>query len=219
MATSTLSRLCHHIGYTTQTADTPIVGLVPPKGNNYKTKITRIIYTPAGTVHDVVVMKALAKTTVLTAAADGATTLVLTDGAGGDEFLAAEALASGDYIVVQNDDGYYSYHLVSANTAGSLTINALPQAVSAGRPVWLFGAPDQSGTPSPHLTLKSIASTRIEWGCPEAGVAESGFETTVSNVTYSRSGFGDPMLVYSANATAAGFLHLVTATYHRLPQN
>lgn len=212
-----LSRLCHHVGETTATAGTAITAVIPPKGDNYKTKITRIVYTPAGTVHNVIVMKALARTVVAANAADGATTLVLTDGT--DTFLNSEDLASGDYAIVRYDDGFYGLLAISANSSGSLTVSALEQPVTAGAPIWLMGAPGQSGTPAIHLTYKTIASTRTEYGCPQAGVAESGFETVVSNTYYSRSGFGDPLLVYSANATAAGFLNFVCATYHRMPQN
>jgi hypothetical protein len=214
-----LSRLCHHIGETTATAATAITGLIPPKGDNYKTKITKAVYTPAATAHDLIIMKALARTTVLTSAVDGATTLVLPDGANGDEFLNGEALASGDYIIVKYDDGFYGILAVSANTAGSLTVGALAQPITAGAPVWLMGAPGQAGTPAIHLTYKCVASTRMVFGDAEAGCAESGFETVVSNTYYSRSGFGDPLMLYSANGTNAGFLNEVCATYHRLPQN
>jgi hypothetical protein len=209
---SSLSRLNHHVGYTTQTADTEITALIPPKGNNYKTKLNRMIYTAAGTVHDLVIMRALNKTTVASDAADGATTLVLTDG--DDVFLGAD-IAANDFIVLKHTEGTYGLYKVSANTAGSLTIGALAQPVGAGQPCWIMGAPADQG----HLTFKSIASTRIDIGDSISGIAESGYETVVSNTLYSRSGFGDPLMFYSANATAAGFLHLLSASYIRMPQN
>lgn len=209
MATK-LARLAHHIGYLTQTAGTVIAALIPPRGENYKSRIGRLIYTAAATVHDLVIMKALGKTTVSEDAADGATTLVINE-----EDFAGQTVAANDYIVVKHTDGTYGYYLVSANSSGSLTINALSQAVAAGQPVWIMGAPADSG----HLTYKSVANSRVELADEVNGIAESGFEAVVSDVVQSRSGFGDPMLFYSANGTNAGFLQLISVGYVRYPQN
>lgn len=211
MSASQVSRLSFHSGEQTQTAATPIVQVIPPKGTNYKTKITTLVYTPAATVHNVIIMKAIAKTTLSAAAADGATSVTLTSVAFADQ----ATVAANDYLIIKSDDNTYKSYLVSAVVGNVCTIPALDQASAAGATVWIMGAPADVY----HTTLKTVASTRMLFQDQTAGIEESGFESIVSDVCYSRSGFGDPMLVYSANATNAGFLNMVAATYHRLPQN
>lgn len=184
----------------TQTAATPIIQLIPPLTGR-KVRITSLVYTAAGTVHDLILMRAGNQVLTTAAAAAAATTLVLDSAS-----FVGQTIASGDYLVVEHSDGTFGYYLASGLASLTVTINALTKAVSAGAKVWIMGSISEAW----HSTLKSIASTRIEFRDPSSGIAESGWEDGTS---YSRGGDGDPMMIYSANGTAAGTLNCGAANY------
>lgn len=192
--------VAHHIDHHTEAFGTVITELIPPVSNRIA-KLTSLVYTAAGTVHDLILMRAIHRVETTAAAAAAATSLVLSEATfGGD------TLASGDYVCVEHSDGTYGLHLVSNLATLTITINALAKAVSSGADVWIFGAPSDS---SYHLTLKSIASTRIEFKDEAAGLITSGYDIG----TFDRDGLGDPLMFYSANGTAAGVLNWGAAKY------
>ena len=192
----------HHFDHHTETAGTVIIELVPPL-ENYKARLTALVYTAAATAHDLIIMRCINKVQTTAAAAAAATTIVLSSASFG-----ADTLASGDYVVVEHADGTYGFHLASGLATLTLTINALAKAVNAAANVWIMGAITDT---TYHSTIKSIASTRVEFKDAAAGIAESGYNIG----TYSRDGLGDPLLVYSANGTNAGIVNLGSAVYAR----
>ena len=179
---------------------TPIVQTVPPV-SGLKPILTSLVYTAGTTAHDLVFMRSLNRVKTTAAAAAAATTLVLDS-----VTFAGQTIAANDYVVVQHSDGTYSHYLVSALAVLTITINTLSKAVVSGAPVWIMGAPAETY----HSTLKSIASTRQDFSDYLAGIAQGGFDDGTS---YSRSGLGDPVMIYSSNATAAGTLNRGSVYY------
>ncbi len=191
-----------HIDHHTESSGVAITELIPPKAN-CKARLLKLVYTPGATVHDIVVMKPLEQVLTTAAAAAAATALVLNVAS-----FTGQNLASGDYVAVEHSDGTYGLYLVSALATLTITINALTKAVNAGAKVYIFGSP----TETYHYTYKTVASTRTEIGVDEAGIGVTGF---ISDGTYSRTGLGDPLMVYSANGTNAGTLNYGAGVYCR----
>ena len=191
----------HHFDYQTQSAGTAIVELIPPLAR-YRSRLDTLVYTPAATAHDLILMKAINEVITTAAAAASDTSLVLSSASFG-----ADTIASGDYLVVEHADGTYGVYLASGLSTLTVTINALAKAVNAGAKVWIMGAPGDS---TYHLTIKTVASTK-EVHESISGLIESGYDIG----TYSRDGIGDPLLVYSANGTNAGSIQRGSASYHR----
>lgn len=183
----------HH----TETSATPIIEFASPQ-EGLKARLTTLVYTPAGTVHDLVIMRAIHQVLLTAASAASDTTLDLSEATfGGD------TLASGDYVILEHADGTYGMYLASGLSVLVLTVGAIAKAANAGARVWIMGAP---GDTSYHSTLKSIASTRTEFFNL---AAESGYNIG----TFERDGFGDPLAFYSANGTAAGTLNYGSGLY------
>lgn len=180
-------------------ADTVITQLIPPLANN-KVRLTSLSYTPGATAHDLIIMRALELVEAAVAAAAAATSLELTS-----TTFVGDTIANGDYIVVEHSDDTYGLYLVSALAGSTVTINALSKAVNANASVWILGAPGESY----HSTLGTIASTRMDFSDEAGGLAQTGYD----DGTYNRDGRGDPMVIYSSNATAAGTLNRGAATY------
>lgn len=188
-----------HCDHHTETAATPIVELIQPK-ENLKPRLTSLVYTPAGTAHDLIFMKALEQVLTTAPAAAAATTVVLDIAT-----FCGQTIASGDYVVIEHADGTYGHYLVSALSTLTITINALAKAVNAGAKVFIMGAPADTY----HLTFKFGASARLEQADYLSGLAECGYDDGV----YDRDGAGDPALIYSANGTAAGILNRAAGRY------
>ena len=197
----------------TETAGTAIVIVIPPARRGARTRITGIVYTNGSTAHTLRVLKALARTTVATAAAINATTLVVTSAS-----FRGDTLAASDYIVVQHDDGTYGAYLVSAvATVTTLTIanhsspatTGLSVACAAGNRVWLMGAIGEAE----HRTILAVASVVNSYNDAVSGLASSGYRSVASGTVYTRSGNDDPLIAYSNNATAAGAFESVSGYY------
>ena len=188
----------HH----TETAATPILELIPPVVGR-KVRVTSLVYTPAATAHDLVLMRTIAQVELTAASAASDTTLDLSAATfGGD------TLASGDYVVLEHADGTHGAYLASGLATLVLTVNAISKAANAGANVYIMGAP---GDTSYHNTVKSIASTRTEFIDPLGGIMDGDYDIG----TYSSDGLGMPVLVYSANGTNAGTMNWGSAVYVR----
>lgn len=194
----------------TETADTPIIDFAPPVANR-KARLTSLIYTPAGTAHDLTLMRCIAEVQTTAAAAAAATSLVLNSASfPSNTGAGTQDLASGDYVIVEYSDGTFGMHLVSNLSTLTITINAIPsgKAVNSGASVWIMGAAADTLF---HMTLKTIASTRMTYQDFSSGVIESGF--TVGSGIFERDGVGDPIAFLSANGTAAGTLNFGAGSY------
>jgi hypothetical protein len=188
----------HH----TEAFGTAIVEYAPPVERK-KAKLTSLVYTAAGTAHDLVVMRCIDSTTLTTNDDAAATVLSFTKVTFNDQ-----TLASGDYLLIEHGDGTFEINTVSSVSSLDVTVGtALAKAVVAGGMVWMFGHPTNEA--SYHVTLKSIASTRQEFQSSTGGLCETGYDIG----TYSRTGLGDPLLFYSANGTAAGILNWGSGVY------
>lgn len=192
----------------TQAANTPIVQVIPPLVNSSnvvsagaKTRLLFLTYTAAGTAHDVVVMRSLNSTRTTEAAAATATSLVLAE-----VDMVGDTIASGDYLVVQHTDGSFGAYLASALASFTVTIGALAKGVALGGKVWIMGAPSDT---TYHRKLTTTANTANTWNPGVSGICTSGFNTGA----YAETGKGEPLIVYSANATNAGTIKLGSVGY------
>jgi hypothetical protein len=190
-----------HIDNHTETAGTVITELIPPREDS-RVRLTKLVYTAGATAHDIVIMKSLQKVRTTAAAVSTATTIVVSSAS-----FVGTSIASGDYLCVEHEDGTFGLYLASGLSTLTVTINALTKGVPSGADVWIFGSP--TGDASYHCTLKSVASTRIEFADPTSGICETGYD----DGSYSSTGAGDPMMVYSANGTNAGAINQGSAIY------
>lgn len=206
------------IGRRTAAANTAIVVSIPPRKDR-KAKITYIKYTSGATLHTLTFMRSLAKTTVKTTAAGGATSLILTRDPGA---YAANATADGrpvpsvadnpiianDFIMIRRADGNFAViqpSAVAVNSDGSvtLTVTALPSGgVLAGSDVFFFGVPGDTN--------------------PDTGLANESYAPTISTTTpFDANGgslieslnMGDPLIIHSNNITAAGVIEYASGIY------
>lgn len=201
-ASGQATRVMWPIDHHTEAAATVITELIPPR-DNYRAVLVSLTYTPAATAHDLVMMKAIAKVNLTAASAASDTTLDLSSASfGGD------TLASGDYVVLEHGDGTHGLYLGTGLASLVFTVNAISKAANSGAEVWIMGAVSDS---TYHQTIKSIASTRTTHYNGEAGLMATGYDIG----TYTRDGYGDPLVVYSANGTNAGTLNHGAARYER----
>lgn len=178
-------------GYLTQNAGTPITFLLPGK-KGLKAWVESLIYKSGTTAHVLYLMRALGKSATTAAAAANATSLTL---AGQPSTI--RNLASGDYVVIRQSDG--SEFLTTINGAptvnGDVTVtlaSGLSVGCDNGATLWMMGA-----TTDPiHLNFPTTASQSNTFTDQVNGAAGIGGAV----------GIGDPLLFYSANGTAQGFL-------------
>lgn len=194
-----MSTTAFHFDHHTEAFGTPIIELVQPQ-LNFKPRLTSLVYTPGGTAHDLIFMKALHQVLTTAAAAAAATSVVLDEAT-----FCGQTIASGDYLVIEHADGTYGYYLASALATLTVTINALAKAVNAGAKVYIMGSISETY----HSTFKTIVSTRTTLADYAGGIAECGY----NDGTYDRDGSGDPAMIYSANGTAAGILNQASGRY------
>jgi len=226
----------------TQTAGTVIVAGVPPfrgkagTANRYQlstgkpnwltafTHLTQLVYTAAGTAHDVVVMRPLNWATIAADVAANATAITLdwnpgtysanykydlpADANGKPSAVADNNIAANDYVAYQLRDGTWVFDKVASVSGLTLTMttatpNVTGGGVEAGTALFFFGvaADSDPATGKAHLTINSVASARTD------------LLNNYGGGTISTLHPGDPLLIYSANATAAGVLSLVTGFY------
>lgn len=176
-------------GYLTQAAGTPIVRVIPP-ADDLRSCLGSFRYTPGATAHLLTVMVAMSETLVTSDVAAGATSIPV----GG--LLSAfdgSAIASGDYIITQLEDGTWVPMLCSAGGL-TLTVPATAQKIKAGTKVFMMGA----AADHPNRTFQTTASTVYDF---VAG------DFRIRAATGSKK--ASPLLFYSPNNVAAGFSHFV----------
>lgn len=208
----------------TQAAGTVITAPVKA-ARNRRTKLAFLQITSGGTAHTWYVMREKGRTTLYSAAAGGATSLVLTRDPGyystNAEFqdrritpsVADNPVATTDYLILELADGTVQVVKPSAvstdATTGrvTLTVSAIGNAGAlAGAKVWFMGAP---GDTDPHTNLIDptiIPTVSVTSTYPAAAGAGGGMIAQSYHVD-------SPLLLYNANATAASTLDYGTATY------
>lgn len=193
-------------GGLTAAAGTAITCLIPPYNANSYTVLTRVMYRCAGTAHAIVYMKALGVTTLAADAAASATSVTLSADPGTG--TPSGNIATGDWVCIQLNDG--SYFLATVTVSGLvMTVAALPAAASSGNKVWTFGVPGDHpvGTqtnPKPNAikgyTITATVSVMNDWADYAAGLLRSLTKNS-------------PLMLHSANGTAAGTFELVSAVH------
>jgi hypothetical protein len=189
------------------------------------THITRLFYECGSTIHDVVVMRPLNYAIIRADVAHNAATFVLEsdpglyatvnnykyglppEANGISASVANNAIAAGDYVAYQLRDGTWVLDTVASGTYAALVLttstpNVTGGGVEAGTPMFFFGiyTDKDPATGLIHPVYSCKASTR-------ENLLGAGDGASISSLHP-----GDPMVVFSGNATAAGFL--VTAAGH-----
>ena len=189
----------------TAAANTAFNVLVPAIPNMIP-RITNIIYTSSSTAHTLTVMRTSASTTAAARAASGQKVVEFTDiGAMNTvDDDSDEIVAANDFIVFQDEFGRQHVDFVASVSGNNVTMTVnLPGNVDAGAPIWILGELARASvlTFTPPVSATTGLGMMCQGGIP--GQAN----------TQSRTGAGDPIVVYSNNATAAGILVTVTGYY------
>lgn len=198
--------------------------------------ITSLLYTTAGTAHTVTVMRPVNWTDLSAAAASGQAVIVLRDNPGtystkykyptpggimapvkggtgtqgGTAPSQASDLTLGNthFLAFQYPDGTWAADKVSSVSSLSVTLtNNLNAALPAGTVVFWFGAP----------TTVNPASGVAHWATPTiASTNKSNLAADVIGGMIEAFHPGDPFLIHSNNATAAGTIDGVAGYYARI---
>ena len=187
-------------GTKTATAGTKIRYLMQPNINGY-TRVTKIVYTAAGTAHTLTLLRPIGRSTASAAAAASATALPVAAEMG----PSGNALAANDLIAVRETDGVTRFYTVSAvpgGYPGNVTINALVAGVALGGKIWNFGveADTNPADGNAHPAVAGTASVTSTYQDSDGGVV----------ATFAKD---DPILFTSDNATAAGTLNQLTFSF------
>jgi hypothetical protein len=213
-------------GKVTQTADTVITRLIEPKAGCI-TRIRYLKYTAAGTAHTLTVMRPLGKTS-LTAAAAASQAVVNVQINPGNYSAIATALgtptcrtsnnlaAANDFVAYQCADGTWVLDTISSisSLAITLTSNVPTGGLALGTTLWWFGiiTDTNPGNAEAHPQFTLTASTAVTFGSVDDNYA-GWLGSLPAYPTLGMSGFGEPMVCHSGNATAAGTLNEVSALY------
>jgi len=188
----------------TESAGTLIQQIVPGAAGLIA-KINSLTYTSGSTAHTVTILRATASTSVDgRAAADQKVVSLSSPTMRTVNAASTENVAIGDYLAFLDEKGKYVFDVVAgvAGAAMTMTVN-LTTAIGDGSAVWIFGEIGRASAIA--LTPPVSATTTI----PLAVAA--GIPGQLD--TNSRLGTGDPMLISSTNATAAGVIVSVSGDY------
>lgn len=127
----------------------------------------------------------------------------------GTAAVADNAIAAGDYVVYQLDDGTWQLDTIASGTFGSsLTLttgtpNVTGGGCAAGSPFYFFGVVTDKDPATGHTPPQTnIAANQggAVWGSGMYGVCSALHP-------------GDPLIFYSPNTTTAGFLEYLCGYY------
>lgn len=189
----------------TETANTVITQVVPREVGTIA-RITTLTYTSAGTAHTITVMRAVAETTANGRAAAGQKVVTLANISAMNTINASsdEDVAANDYLAWIDTQGKVAFDIIASvsSSAVTMTVN-FTNAIPDGSPVWIFGELARAS----HLTYKPpVSATTTMILNAQAGVP-------IQLDTNTRSGVGDPLLIQSSNATAAGTIVSASGGY------
>lgn len=201
-----------HLGTLTESADTAIVGLIPPNSVG-KTVLSTLTYKCGSTAHTLSFLRSQGATTTSASAAASQADIVLTSvqpalNIAGDSL--AETLAANDYLCIKHSDGTYGAYKVSSVSGYTVTLSSnLTKAVSANAPVWAFYEVARTlGTPSIQVLVPTASAVNIFPGggaTPPAMEGEIGIASSLNR--------NEPIMIQSNNATAQGWIIAATAIY------
>ena len=196
-------------GSSTAVANTVFSRLVVPRTKR-RAVITSMTYICSTTAHAVNLIRPYGTTTVAAAAAASQKVVTLTadpgvnpKGPNGTASLLGNAALTTDYLVFETPDGAFYYDLVASVSGlnATMTSNLPTNGLAAGALVWLMKA---SGGSDPFTGL-----VQESYNFPASAT------TTISDAAAGifSAGTYQPILIYDANATAAGTLLNVAGGY------
>ena len=179
-------------GYDTESAAT-VIGRNIPGRSGKRIAIRAFGFSCGGTATRVYFMKTLGSTTLLSAAASGASELVLTA-----QPVTGNNLAANDWICVVQDAG--AYHFSKVFSVVGFTVvslcTVLTGAAAAGQTMYDLGAYGDDGHIPFLLTVSTQTTKELDGGI------------------FYGDGKGEPMRVQHANdAAAAGSIDYLTVDY------
>lgn len=215
---STISGGTSVIPRQTQTAGTAIVDVFPnaPGMLGMKLKVAQVSWENGGTVNNLFLMPALTRVKVYAAVAAGATSIILTKDPGSYSTIfpttrppmaANNLIAANDFIAYRTQGGIWVQVKPSAvatdATTGRVTLTVPAVAtggIAANADVVFFGVSTDTSPNTGRLPaqLLGVASTVTNYGGDGRILAQNDLTDA-------------PMLVWSANLTAACTLHGATA--------
>lgn len=170
------------------------------------TTINNIIYTSGSTAHTITILRPVAATTAAGGTNGGESVITFAD-LGAMKITnssSIELAATNDYIAWINTNGQYAYDTIGSVSGNEVTTtNSIGTAIDGGAPVWIFGelARTTHVTLSPPVSATTSMDVQVQAGQPGQ------INTNV------RVGDGDPVIVTSNNATAAGTIVSISGTY------
>jgi hypothetical protein len=212
MAGNTFLRKADSIGYGKQTATaTAFVKYIDPYPG-YKPVVYAFQFI-SGTVIsaecDLEFFRAAASTDVSSDAPSGGTSIRITSTTigGTTASLTVAALATGDYLCIELDNGTYTYDTIASviattsavNPVGYLEVtNVLTDTVATGNRVWGLGISGDGHNVKYHCSLTAVTNT-----------------VAVEDGIFFGKAKGDPMMMYFLNATSTclGAIQYLTYGY------
>jgi hypothetical protein len=196
-------------GGITAAAGTVINYLVPPSRGGV-TRITTLIYTAAGTAHNLTFQRTLGRCLCVTTVAAGGTVIVLNKdpGAPGVAYGGVnDPTAVNDLIAVRETDGITRLYTVSAIAGLSVTVSpalvvGVTSSSSGSSDVWLLGQPGDTDGRSGRAHPKF-----------PSGTAGTTWQDTAGGGVVATYGVDEPILVSSNNVTAAGTITQLNWAY------
>lgn len=193
-----------------------------------RTHINNLGYVSGTTAHTLVVMRPLNWVRITTAVAANSQTVVLEEDPGvystnfnypinGTQYPAAaadNAIAGSDYVAFQLVDGTWHFSAVTSVSTLTLTITTATPNVTGGgaaanTPCYFFGVSTDTNP------CTGRAHPAFNPPIPASGELLTTFCSAAGEVLVSSLFPGDPMILYSANGTAAGRLTHVSGFYER----
>lgn len=185
-------------GTLTQTAGTKIRYLIQPNKQG-KARVSKVVYTAAGTAHALKFLRPIGRTTASAAAAAGQAVINLA----ADPGVSGNLIAANDVLAIRETDGVTRVYTVQSVSTLAITLTGnLVAGAAAGAKVWNFGV-EADVNPADGVTHPSFAgtaSTTVTYEDRENGVVAT------FNVD-------DPILFSSDNVTAAGTLNMLSFGY------
>lgn len=195
------------VGSVTASAGTAFTAVIPPGSVRERARITKLVYTAANTAHSVNILKCQHKAIATATANASQADIVLDDLTSVDQAngtTATETLAASDWLVIKHSDGTFGAYSVSSVSGSTVTLSSnLVKSVDANATVYkmyeLARPASATGFPAQVLRPPASATTSIGSENVEAAVAVSGY--------------GEPLLIHSDNASHAGTLVLAQGVY------
>ena len=182
------------VDYHTETAATAIQDNIPGR-NGKRLALIAFDYLCGSTAHTMCLMAAKGTGTRTTASAAAAAAQKVLNVTDAPKDPAGNATASGDIIAYQLPDGTWEFNTVASLSTLAITLTTnIAVAVASGAAVRIFGVVGDGATHNIGLTASVVTQL-------------SGHIIAVSPYK------GDPMVMYDANATAAGFLNNAVWAY------